>query len=348
MVGLSLALENKLWQLEGGVMIHNQYGTLSRGADIEVFGNRWKLGGLLGDGGFGTVIRAVAEDGRRMVMKFLSHSSNVEQIDESMAHRRAYGDSELVVNYSVDCIEKDIVGTEYIEGDDAYRQVTDMNPTLNRGDISLENFLNAIMALRYSFAAVLEMEQRGFYHRDLKPHNLIMENVAANSADFPGVPEDVLAKMQCGRARLIDLDCFISADALVIEQAEEGLHLRGTPRYMAPEQFSKQIRPGTERFGAGRICGDMIMGDGVELNGKGFGALSKSVREGRIYSADQMIYLDRMRTMDSLAPVEKAARNLPQVLRSLLKPEPLRRLPNTQTASGLMSEIFTGGNLLTL
>ena len=121
------------------------------------------------------------------------------------------------------------VSMEYIEG----RTLSDI---LNqRGALPVDE---ALYVLRQILHALGEAHRSGVVHRDLKPQNIMVD------------PN--------GRATMMDFGISFSADAVHLTQT--GMMV-GTPRYMAPEQFSEQeVDQRADLYSCGVILYEMLTG----------------------------------------------------------------------------------------
>jgi eukaryotic-like serine/threonine-protein kinase len=118
---------------------------------------------------------------------------------------------------------------------------------------------DALLAL---LDALAHTHARGLVHRDLKPANVLL---CTNEDLAPGL-------------RLTDFGL-----AHLTRKALEGALSNGTPRYMAPEQFSERFRslgPWTDLYALGGLAWHLITG-GPVYDEKGSGALARAHLEGR-------------------------------------------------------------------
>ncbi|WP_052424002.1 serine/threonine-protein kinase [Nonomuraea candida] len=179
-----------------------------RPSDPERVG-RWRLLGVLGSGGQGTVYKAVGDDGREAAVKLLhSHLSGDDAVSrgflrEAEAARRVAAFCTAAVLDAGTVDERPYVVSEYVPGDTLQQVVRSAGPrtggTLDRLAIS-------------TLTALAAIHQAGIVHRDFKPGNVLLGPDGPIVIDF-------------GVAKALDATTMTSG-------------VVGTPTYMSPEQFA--------------------------------------------------------------------------------------------------------------
>jgi serine/threonine-protein kinase len=176
-----------------------------------VLGQRYRIVGLLGQGGMGEVYRA--DDlklGQAVALKFLPHRFSGDALRLARLHdevRVARQISHPNVCRVYDVAEADgehFISMEYVHGED-------LATLLNRigrlpGD-------KALQIARQLCAGLAAAHDKGMVHRDLKPANILLD--------------------ERGAARISDFGLAAVATELAAGTAREG-----TPAYMAPEQLA--------------------------------------------------------------------------------------------------------------
>lgn len=189
-------------------------------------GTRYEFERILGRGGMGVVLRAKDT--------VLNRPVAVKILSEELAHLQEAQDIFLTEGQALaslkhpnlvsvfDVMEHNsrvMMVLEYVEGDN-------LDDVLRaQGNLDVETVIDIGMQLTL---AIQYLHQNGFIHRDLKPANVMMQ---------PG-----------GDVKLIDFGLARSLEVL----AERGTRVRGSPAYMAPEQFTgDQLSGATDIYALG-------------------------------------------------------------------------------------------------
>ena len=99
--------------------------------------------------------------------------------------------------------------------------------------------------------AVGHAHARGVLHRDLKPQNILLEDIPVS--DDPAEPGVRLRVTDFGLAKLLDAEAELTRTGVVL----------GTPRYMAPEQRQARhdlVGPPADVYALGAILAEMLDG----------------------------------------------------------------------------------------
>jgi serine/threonine protein kinase len=168
----------------------------------------YRLAGVLGEGGQGTVYRAESPSGHQVVIKVL-HARMAADDDERRRFAREMGIAGQVATFCTATViemgvfrQRPYIVSEYIPGPSLHELIQNDGPRTGSG---LERL--AVTTL----TALEAIHRAGIVHRDFKPANVIMGPEGPVVIDF-------------GIARLLD-------------QATTRSGIVGTPAYMAPEQF---------------------------------------------------------------------------------------------------------------
>ncbi|MEU4512807.1 serine/threonine-protein kinase [Nonomuraea wenchangensis] len=180
----------------------------------------WRLVGVLGSGGQGTVYKAVGDDGREVAVKLLhSHLIGDDGITrgflrEVEAARRVAAFCTAAVLDVGTADERPYIVSEYVAGDTLQQVVRSEGP---RTGGALDRL--AISTL----TALAAIHQAGIVHRDFKPGNVLIGPEGPIVIDF-------------GIAKALDATTMASG-------------VVGTPTYMSPEQFEGQrVGPASDMF----------------------------------------------------------------------------------------------------
>ncbi|HKQ96852.1 MAG TPA: serine/threonine-protein kinase, partial [Candidatus Polarisedimenticolia bacterium] len=199
-----------------------------------VLAGRYRIGGILGQGGMGEVYRA--DDlklGQPVALKFLPRRSGAspERLERLLAEvRTARQVSHPNVCRIYDVGESDgqhFLTMEYIDGED-------LASLLRRiGHLPKEK---AIQIAQQMCAGLGAAHDAGVLHRDLKPANIMIDGR--------------------GRARITDFGLAAYADS--VDGAEV---LAGTPAYMAPEQLAgREVTVRSDLYALGLVMYELFTG----------------------------------------------------------------------------------------
>ena len=210
------------------------------------FANRYVIGHILGDGGYGRVFEAQDHEvGRRVALKVL----RPDQADGSYSHekrerfrREAATVANLQDPHTVTLFDHGetpegllYMVFEFVNG-------TPLNELIRRGplrsDIASRIVRQVLQSLREAHAA-------GILHRDIKPENIIVhdygdEQYRAKLVDF-GLAKSTLPTGEVP----------LTASGLVM----------GTAAYVSPEAYRlEQLSPASDLFGLGLVFYEMVVG----------------------------------------------------------------------------------------
>ena len=204
---------------------------------------------LLGRGGMGEVY--LARDthlGRKVALKIIKPNQlgDDDSINRFLMEARMtarFNHPHIITIYGVGIQDGlPYVALEYLEGQNLWERCREEQPTLQE-------------SLRICLAvgeAVTEAHRHGVLHRDLKPANIL-------------IPKD-------GRLRVADFGLAqetgmgtVSGDGVGVletqDGSDQGQRMIGTPAYMAPEQWSRQVcTPATDVWALGTILHELIVG----------------------------------------------------------------------------------------
>jgi len=204
----------------------------------EGFGAPYRVMRFLGQGAMGVVVEARHElTNRRVAVKFLSPSLILDATARARLLREAEVARTLVhpaVVRAVDggtCKEQPFVVYEYVGGGTVADEMA-----RSGGKLAMERALQVTTAVG---AALVAAHERGVIHRDVKPHNILLDDDGApRLADF-------------GLAAVADEVHRLTATGVIL----------GTPHYMAPEQVDGGPVDGrTDLYALAASCVCMLTG----------------------------------------------------------------------------------------
>ncbi len=220
-------------------------GAASAKRDPQVFGGRFEVIEMLGEGGMGKVytVRDRQIEGRAVALKVLLPKFSRNEKFRSLFFQEIRAAQNFVNEHVVqvrDCGQMDdgrlFVTMDLVSGE----SLRDM--------LARENSLrprHALEIAKQMLAALHSGHERGFVHRDVKPSNVMLATRVPKTDDNPyGVGVRVLDFGIAGLAAEID----------------EG-NVAGTPLYMSPEQIQGQrLDARSDLFAVGIVLYEMLAG----------------------------------------------------------------------------------------
>jgi serine/threonine protein kinase/Tfp pilus assembly protein PilF len=241
-----------------------------------MFGGRYRIESLLGEGGMGAVYKAYdAELDRLVALKLLRPGLMMDQealqrlkqellLASKISHKNI-----LRIHDLGDAGGTKFISMAFVEGDDLHRLVR------KQGRLPVER---ALRLMRQLCAALDAAHAEGVLHRDLKPQNILVD---ASDAAF--VSDFGLAK---------------SLDASTAGMTRAG-ELLGTPRYMSPEQVQGgKLDHRSDLYSLGLIFYEMLTGD-VPFTGDStlqlmFQRVKEKPKDPKLLNPDLPDYLSRV------------------------------------------------------
>jgi serine/threonine protein kinase len=199
---------------------------------------KYELVALIGSGGMGDVYRARDP---RLEREVAIKAIRPTTIDDGDARARLWREARAAasVNHPSICQIFDVGET----GDDIFivMELLDGEPLSNRlrdGAMPLDESVSVVLG---TLGALSALHARGIVHRDLKPSNVFLTPGGVKLLDFG------LARSQLSLAN----DVTVTRAGMVV----------GTPRYMAPEQWSDtKADSRTDLFATGSMLFEMLSG----------------------------------------------------------------------------------------
>ncbi len=227
----------------------------------EVPGTPYRLGELIGSGGFGAVYRATAPSLQHLTfaLKFCLDRSLVTALRQERANlERLIAASQgkwtdrivRLYGYDLDHATPFLV-YEYVPGGDLTALLTNLEQQTGRGFAPDEVFA----LVRQIAEALAYAHERGLVHRDLKPANVLVSGEAVKLADF-GIGSFAGHAAQHSRIG------SSVADQLSCDEQVSLFRGAGTPLYMSPEQRRGEAPdPRHDLYSLGVLWYQLLIGD---------------------------------------------------------------------------------------
>jgi serine/threonine protein kinase len=256
-----------------------------------LLGKRYKMDVLLGVGGMGSVYRAVDEVlGKEVALKFLDEKlvlgqASFEWLRDEVLLAQEVSHKNVCRTYDLEEVDdRWVVKMEYIDGETLAQRVA----RVGRLDVS-----KTLAIARQIAEGLGAAHDRGVVHRDLKPHNVLLEAATGR-----------VVLMDFGLARMAEL----------AGRTAEGV--AGTPEFMAPEQArGREVDGRADLYALGCVLYYMLVGE-VVFPAKG--AMAAALRHVEDPPPD-------VRAKRPDVPAWLAA-----VIARLLEKDPARRFPDAR------------------
>ncbi len=214
----------------------------------QVVGGRFRITGLLGEGGMGRVyageqqmgtsVRKVAvktlltefSKDPQVVARFMRECGTVVELEHPNTIKfHDFGQTDAGELY---------IAMEYVDG-------KDLADAIERGALEVGRVVNI---MRQICGSLHEAHDKGVIHRDLKPENVIL-TTRAGEADFVKVLDFGIAKRS------------EAADAAKEQKLTQAGMVLGTPPYMSPEQFTgTELNNQSDIYSLGVMAYEMLTG----------------------------------------------------------------------------------------
>ena len=217
----------------------------------EMLAGRYRIVEILGEGGMGAVYKALdTELDRPVALKIIrpelsSQSELVLRFKNELILARQITHRNVVRIYDISVSEGcKFITMEFVDGGDLFHLIK------QRGKLPVPE---ALPIFRQALLGLQAAHHEGVVHRDLKPHNIMVDSQ--------------------GRACLMDFGIASSAETSGMTVAGA---LIGTPHYMAPEQvLGGKAEARSDLFAMGVIFFEMLSGD---LPYRGAGGLKSLIQ----------------------------------------------------------------------
>lgn len=201
---------------------------------------RYRIDGLIGAGGMGTVYRATRLlIGDEVAIKILhqdqgdAHSSERFRREAQAAARLKHPNAVSIYDFGVSTDGLQYLVMEFVEG-------ISLRERLNHG---LLDFATATEVISQVCAALDEAHRRQIIHRDIKPDNIILHSSAAGL-----------------RVKVLDFGIAKLRDETAGHLTQTG-SVMGTPHYMSPEQcLGEELDPRADIYSVGIVLYEMLCG----------------------------------------------------------------------------------------
>jgi predicted Ser/Thr protein kinase len=280
---------------EPGPVSHPSHSSLAHSSFVDegrfisgtLLAGRYRIVGLLGKGGMGEVYRATDLTlGQSVALKFLPAAAT----DNRFLLERFHGEVRIArqISHPNVCRVYDIgevdgmpfISMEYIDGED----LASLLPRIGRlpGD-------KAVETARKICAGLAAAHAKGVIHRDLKPHNVMLNK----------------------RGEIVIMDFGLAAIADQLSGAEAR---NGTPAYMSPEQLKgTEVTARSDIYALGLVLYELFTG-------------KRPFEAKNVTALIELQEAAQLTSMTSIAAdIDPAVEN---VIRRCLDPDPLKRPEN--------------------
>ncbi len=234
-----------------------------RGATI---GGKYKIVERIGQGGMGTVYRAVQSGlNRSVAVKILKRELNVDPDTVARFHREANAMSLLTHVNTVRVYD-------FGQTDDGllYLVMELLEGELITQRIQREGVLEVIESIRFTqqiLRSLAEAHRKALVHRDLKPDNIFV-------ATIEGEDEPLVKVLDFGIAKVV------APDRRVDQFETQAGTVFGTPRYMSPEQAQGGTLDGrSDLYSVGTLLYQMLTGRAPFIDDDAVVVMAKHIRE---------------------------------------------------------------------
>lgn len=203
-----------------------------------MFAKRYRIDAFIGRGGMGSVYRVFdTEDNLEMALKIL----NKESAAEGDGAERFKREIEILAKlkhpavpkvFGWGVIDKEMYFVcEYIDGQDLKTIITEKGPWKPNDAAELVAKVADVLAIAHS---------KGIVHRDVKPHNIMIDST--------------------GAVKLLDFGVARSKGAGMETLTKTGM-IVGTPEYMSPEQFgTNKVDERSDIYSLGVVLFELLTG----------------------------------------------------------------------------------------
>ncbi len=233
-------------QVEQSTREKTDMGSWMQGKEVQdTTGRTYHIDELLGKGAMGFVVKATQKNGVVRAIKFVqAQVKNIPTVIERFEQEittSANLQNPFVVQ-TIDRIEVDVDGenmiglvTEFVEGHDLGRELSESHYGERRGRMSPERAAEFIAEVA---VAIASMKEAGLVHRDIKPDNIFLRKMPDGS-HVACVGDFGIVKMLDGHQEQERVDeMFESEHPLNLTGVGD---VFGTPLYMAPEQVTGDV-----------------------------------------------------------------------------------------------------------
>ncbi len=231
-----------------------------------VIGGKYLIAERVGQGGMGTVYRAVQSGlNRNVAVKILKRELNVDRDTVARFHREANAMSLLAHPNTVRVFD-------FGQTDDGllYLVMELLEGELITQRLTREGALDVLEALRFTqqiLRSLAEAHKKALVHRDLKPDNIFV-------AGLEGQNEPVIKVLDFGIAKVV------APDKRLDQFETQAGTVFGTPRYMSPEQAQGASLDGrSDLYSVGTLLYQMLTGRAPFVDDDAVVVMAKHIRE---------------------------------------------------------------------
>jgi len=276
-----------------------------------VIGGRYRIVGLLGRGGMGTVYRGVQLGiDRPVAIKIISREVADDRValqrfqrEAKLTSRLTHPNSIRVFDFGVTAEDRPYLVMELLQGRELAAELAEHGRLPPARAIAIAE--QVLRALR-------EAHGMGILHRDLKPENLFLRDVIGE--------EDLVKVVDFGIAKSVEGD---------VSRVTQSGSLVGTPAYMSPEQSRGDELDGrSDLYAVGTILWEMLAG---RLPFPPQGDSPVSILIARLTTP--------LPSLAAVAPDVPGVHHLEAALAALLADDPADRPADADAALALLADV---------
>ena len=211
----------------------------------EVFAERYEIIKFLGKGGQGEVYKVLdLQSNTKEVLKILTDIESQSSFKKEIAALKSLNNEGIVRIYDGDISsEKPYYTMEYLEG-------LPLHILIANYSLSYEEIETIIVKLLQALKYLHETGKK--LHRDIKPSNVFVVFREKEGTEC-------LSEIEISRVVLIDFGTIRNINVAEETLTKDSSFVRGTYRYMAPEQIDgKECSPATDIYAVGEILYEMV------------------------------------------------------------------------------------------
>jgi serine/threonine protein kinase len=217
-----------------------------------IISHRYQLLEYLGEGGMGTVFKALQlSTGREVALKMMRADAYTREarerfhLEAKVASRLNHPNAAAIYDFGDTTKNQLFLAMEFIDGVGLDRLLEES------GQFEVEEVVEIFVQI---CELLSEAHANGIIHRDLKPTNILLTQTRKG---------DLLVKV-------LDFGIAKQADTFETQSLTQPGEVLGSPRYMSPEQcLGEKVTPATDIYSAGCMLYELLLGVPPHLGADG-------------------------------------------------------------------------------